>query len=260
MGSTDAEITALTEEWGDYFKDEAPQHEVKIPAAFALGKYAISFDEWDFAQSDENWRAITGMDARRPEDEGWGRDRRPVINVSWRDAKAYVTWLSSRTGQPYRLLSEAEWEYTCRAGTTSTFSWGDGITPDQANYDCDHTFRGGPQGKYMEMTVPVDSFRPNPWGLVQMHGNVWEWCEDIWYENYREKPDALKGSGEAWLEARGPIVHGGRLKGGDPSVRIVRGGCWQNFPPLLSSAGRYGAEAEAGEFDIGFRVCRTLTS
>ena len=260
MGSTDAEIETLTNDWGDYFQEEAPQHEVTIPDAFAVGKYALSFAEWDFAQSDERWPEITGMDARRPNDEGWGRDRRPVIDVSWRDARAYAAWLSERTGQKYRLLSESEWEYACRAGTTTTFSWGDGIRPDQANYDCDHAFRGGPTGEYRQMTVPVDHFGPNPWGLVQMHGNVWEWCEDIWYENYKEKPDALKVGGGAWLEVRGPIFRDGRLKGGDPSIRIARGGCWQNSPPLLSSAGRYGAEAGAGEFDIGFRLCRTVIS
>jgi formylglycine-generating enzyme required for sulfatase activity len=259
MGSTDADIKALTEEWGDYFNGQAPQHVVTIPTAFAVGKYAVSFAEWDFAQSDNIWQEITGLAPRRPADEGWGRDGRPVINVNWHDAKAYVTWLSGKTGRQYQLLSEAEWEYACRAETTTMYSWGDSIEPTQANYDCTYTFRGGPEGNPCHMTLSVDSFEPNRWGLVQMHGNVWEWCEDFWYENYENKSEALKASGGARLKEGDPIMRDGWVRGSHPSFRVSRGGCWQNYPPLLGSAVRNGGDAAVGEFDNGFRVARTIT-
>ena len=108
--------------------EEKPRHKVKIAHHFAVGHYPVTFGEWDFCTH------VGGCDGYRPYDEGWGSGRRPVINVSWEDAQAYVEWLSKETGQPYRLLSEAEWEYACRAGTTTHYSWGDEITLENANY------------------------------------------------------------------------------------------------------------------------------
>ncbi len=139
---------------------EGPPHKVTINAPFAVGRFPITFAEWDAA----------GM-PYKPDDEGWGRDRRPVIHVCWQDAKSYAAWLSRRTGKLYRLLSEAEWEYCCRAGTTTKFAFGDDITQYQAHFDG-------------EQTIEVGTFPPNAWGLHDQHGNVWEWCEDNWHNNY----------------------------------------------------------------------------
>ena len=114
---------------------ESPQHKVTIAKPFAVGRFAVTFDEWEAAQQDKDWQAVTGRAARQPKDYGWGTGDRPVIDVDWEDAKAYTTWLSAKTGKGYRLPSEAEWEYVCRAGTTTPFWWGSSITPEQANYD-----------------------------------------------------------------------------------------------------------------------------
>ena len=110
---------------GEGEDSERPRHEVTIPHAIAVGRFPVTFEEWDFAQADAEWRGITGRKSRKAKDEGWGRDRRPVIDVSWEDAQAYARWLSGKTGQPYRLLSEAEWEYACRAGSEAAYCFGD---------------------------------------------------------------------------------------------------------------------------------------
>src|SRR5262249_13929275 len=147
--------------------NEKPPHTVRIAAPFAVSRFAVMFPEWDAAVADG------GCNGYRP--KGWGRGALPVINVSWVDAKTYASWLSLKTGEVYRLLSEAEWEYCCRADTTTQFWWGDTISTEQANYDGNYTFGGGPKGEFRKGTVPADKFEPNPWGLFQMHGNVWEW-------------------------------------------------------------------------------------
>ncbi len=233
MGSSDSAIAALTKAHGDYFKDEAPQHEVTIPRPFAVGRYAVTFDEWDAA-------VAAGSVSYKPADQGWGRGRRPVINVSWDDAQAYIKWLSSKTGQTYRLLSEAEWEYCCRAGTTTHFWWGDEISTEQANYNGNYTFGKGSKGEYRQKTVPVDSFQPNPWGLYQVHGNVWEWCADCWNDNYHNAPT----DGSAWAT-------------GDCGRRVLRGGSWFNYPQHLRAAYRYRYLAGYRDGNCGFRVART---
>jgi formylglycine-generating enzyme required for sulfatase activity len=145
--------------------DEGPQRVVTLARPFAAGKFAVTFDEWDACVADG------GCNGYRPADQGWGRGRRPVISVSWDDAKAYVAWLSRRTGRTYRLLSEAEREYVARAGTTTPFWWGTSISTGQANYDGNYTY-GGRKGEYRQRTLPVDSFQQNPFGLYQVHGNV----------------------------------------------------------------------------------------
>jgi formylglycine-generating enzyme required for sulfatase activity len=192
MGSTDHDT-------------QEPVHNVVIARPFAVGKFAVTFAEWDACV------AGGGCNGYRPDDRGWGRGNRPVINVSWDEAKAYAEWLSQKTRKTYRLLSEAEHEYVTRAGTTTAFWWGREITTEQAN------FSGG-GGK----TVPVDSFEPNPWGLFNVHGNVWEWCEDIWHDTYNYAPT----DGSAWL------------RGGDDHVRVVRGGSWGSNPRVLRAANR----------------------
>jgi formylglycine-generating enzyme required for sulfatase activity len=215
---------------------EGPQHIVRIKAPFAVGRFAVTFDEWDACAADG------GCKGYRPGDEGRGRGKGPVINVSFDDAMAYVEWLSRMTGKTYRLLSEAEREYVTRAGTTTAFWWGDTISTSQANYDGNYTFRGGPKGEYRQQSLPVDSFAPNTWGLYNVHGNVWEWCEDIWHESYKGAPT----DGSAWIQ------------GGDTSRRVVRGGSWVDNPRILRAANRDSYSSGLPNNTLGFRVGRTL--
>ncbi len=213
---------------------EGPQHPVRIGARFGLGKYAVTFDEYDA------YCAASG--AEKPGDAGWGRGRRPVVNVSWEDAQGYCRWLSEETGAAYRLPSEAEWEYACRAGTTTPFWWGREITPDRANYDGREVYAGGgSKGVFRGKTEPVDAFEANPFGLYQMHGNVWEWCEDAWNGSYQGAPD----DGSVWAI-------------GDKSPAVLRGGSWGDVPYGLRSAYRGRSPRDARGNDIGFRLARTL--
>ncbi len=202
------------------FGNEGPRHRVKIPAPFAVGRFEVTFSEWDACVSDG------GCGGYRPADIGWGRDRRPVIFVDWNDARRYVSWLSQKTGHGYRLLSEAEWEYVARAGTTTRYHWGD-------DYRSDRVVDGGK----MEL---VGRYASNRFGLHDVHGNVFEWVEDCWNDSYAGAP----ADGRAWVS-------------GDCSRRVVRGGSWSNYPRDLRAAGRdwYWAEIRDG---IGFRVVRTL--
>jgi formylglycine-generating enzyme required for sulfatase activity len=161
--------------------DRETEVPVTIPRPFAVGKFAVTFDQWDACVAD---RGCT----YRPNDEGWGRGNRPVINVNWADANAYAEWLSQKAGKTYRLLSEAEREYVARADTITPFWWGYSITPKQANYNGNHTYGGGPKGEFRGRTVPVDTFEPNPWGLYNVHGNVGEWTEDCWNDSNKGNP------------------------------------------------------------------------
>jgi formylglycine-generating enzyme required for sulfatase activity len=202
---------------------EKPPHSVTIGYRFAMGKYPLTFAEYDaFCEA---------TDRQKPDDRGWSRERRPVINVSWEDAKAYVQWLSETTGKPYRLPSEAEWEYCCRAGTTTKYSCGDHITDKDANV-------GGKVGKTSEVGV----YPANPWGLHDMHGNVLEWVEDDWHENY----EGALYDGSAWSEE------------GEQGGRVMRGGSWSSAGYYARSANRLGQLGGGGNFNSGFRVARTL--
>lgn len=205
--------------------DEGPQHEVIIAKSFALGVYAVTFDEYD--------RFCREAGRKKPSDHGWRRENRPVINISWCDAQAYCAWLCEQTGLSYRLPSEAEWEYACRAGTATPFNTGDAIHSDQANFGMAH-----------KKTLPVGSFPPNKLGLCDMHGNVWEWVQDCWHENYRNAPV----DGSAWLEA----------SGGDCNRRVVRGGSWLDVPQGLRSANRYWSSTDDASNGLGFRIARAL--
>jgi formylglycine-generating enzyme required for sulfatase activity len=215
---------------------ERPRHEVTIPQAFAVGRYPVTFEEWDFAQADKDWKKITHTDPRKPKEAGWGRDRRPAIDVSWLDARAYVKWLSHKSGQPYRLLSEAEWEYACRAGSEAAYCFGDGTGElgDYAWYEGNSNVR----------THPVGEKKPNAFGLYDMHGNVWEWCEDVGHYSYEGKPKDLNASGGAW-------TIGG-------SGRVLRGGSWCIDPQLLRAAGRSTNDAVVRNYYAGFRVAKTF--
>ena len=226
MGSPDAE------EGRD--EDEGPLHRVTFAAPFAVGIYEVTFDEWDACVADG------GCGGHRPYDEGWGRGRRPVMNVNWEDAQLYVDWLSDRSGWRYRLLSEAEWEYAARAGTTGPFHTGSTISTDQANYDGDLIYGNGVWGEYRKRTMPVGSFPANGFGLHDMHGNVWEWVQDCWAADYQGVPNDGAASGS-----------------GDCTMRVVRGGSWVSSPVSLRSANRMGYD-DWGAF-TGFRVVRTQT-
>ncbi|MGF1453763.1 MAG: SUMF1/EgtB/PvdO family nonheme iron enzyme [Alphaproteobacteria bacterium] len=215
--------------------DEGPQHEVRFAAPFALGRYPVTFGEYDaFCEAEGR---------RKPKDQGWGRGGRPVIDVSWDDAKAYCAWASDRTGAAYRLPSEAEWEYACRAGTTTPFSFGETIFTDQANYDGNHRYGNGRTGEYRKRTTPVGTFPANAFGLHDMHGNVFEWCEDPWHDSYVGAP----ADGSAWVA--NPT---------DSTARVVRGGSWFSQPLRLRSAFRLRGRPDYRFDTRGLRVARTL--
>ncbi len=220
----------------DRYADEGPQHDVRIAKPFAAGAFAVTFDEWDACL------AGGGCGGYTPSDQGWGRGRRPVINVSWNDAQLYAKWLSSKTGKPYRLLSESEWEYAARAGTTTAFWQGATISPNQANYDGTRSYDGGPTGVYRGKTIPVGSFAPNAFGLYDMGGNVSQWVEDCYHDSYAGAPS----DGAAWTT-------------GDCSRRVVRGDSWGDGPKFLRSACRSWIPTGGRVESLGFRVGRTLT-
>jgi formylglycine-generating enzyme required for sulfatase activity len=208
---------------------EGPQHTVTIDKPFAVAKFAVTFDEWD--------TCVTYGDCPQGiRDGGFGRGQRPVIFVTWDDAQFYAAWLSKMTGKPYRLLTEAEYEYVTRAGTQTAYPWGDDIGKNNANCKgCGSKWDAG-------QTAPVGSFKPNAFGLYDMVGNVFQWVEDCVHNNY----DGAPTDGSAWVE------------GGDCEVRVDRGGAW-NFPPdNLRSASRDTSAIGYRIDNLGFRVGRTL--
>jgi formylglycine-generating enzyme required for sulfatase activity len=209
--------------------DEKPPHRVTIGRPFAVGKFEMTWDEWEAC-------VAHGGCKHEPEDRSWGRGKRPVINVSWDDAKQYVAWIAKLTGQQYRLLTGAEWEYAARAGTATTYSWGDGIVKGNANCNaCGSQWDN-------KQTAPVGSFKPNEFGLYDMHGNVWEWVEDLWHESYEGAPI----DGSAWV------------KDGDAAQRVVRGGSWVDDPRNLRGANRVRGTSDLRLDLLGFRLARTL--
>ena len=211
--------------------DEGPVHEVKIGYLLAVGVYPVTFEEWDACVADG------GCGGHVPGDLGWGRGNRPVINVSWEDAKKYVGWLSWKTGKGYRLLSESEWEYVARAGRVTRYWWGDEIGRNRANCDgCGSRWDN-------EKTSPVDSFSANALGLCDVHGNVTEWVEDCWNGDY----DGAPTDGSAW-----------ESEDCNCNRRVVRGGSWYNKPWGLRSAVRGWYSTEYRNDNAGFRVARTL--
>ncbi len=216
------------------FDDEGPQHEVIIQSPFALGVCAVTFADYDLFCHNTQQELL--------DDQGWGRDNRPVINVSWHDAQAYCTWLSQQTGHGYRLPSEAEWEYACRAGTQTPFSFGGNITPEQVNYDGSRPYSGDKKGQYRVKTVPVKSLPPNDWGLHEMHGNVREWVQDAWHGDYKGAPT----DGSAWESAE------------TGAARVVRGGSWDINARGCRSASRYGHRPDNRYYSdgAGFRCAR----
>jgi formylglycine-generating enzyme required for sulfatase activity len=206
---------------------EGPQHKVAIATPFAVSKFEVTFADWDACVSVGGCPQVS--------DSGFGRGSRPVINVTWDDAQHYAAWLSKMTGQRYRLLSEAEWEYAARAGSTTAYWWGDEIGIGNANcIGC-----GSKWDK--QQTSPVGSFKPNAFGLYDMVGNVWQWSQDCYHDNYIDAPK----DGSVWT-------------GGACNYRVVHGGSWIDKLVYLRSAGRSWFAPDNRVNNLGFRVARTL--
>ena len=219
------------------FEDEKPVHKVTIAKPFAVGAYEVTFDEWDACVSAGGCGGYSPDEGSTGRGRSWGRGDRPVINVSWEDAQGYLEWLSGATGKTYRLLSESEWEYTARAGTRTAYWWGNEIGTNRANCDgCGSRWDN-------KQTAPVGSFRPNAFGLYDVHGNVWEWVEDCWNDSYR---GGAPTDGSVWEE-------------GDCESAVLRGGSWYIYPRYLRSAFRDRLTAGNRLNNVGFRVARTLT-
>jgi len=223
------------------YDTEGPQREVSI-VRFALSRTEITFDDWGACVDAKGCQSNPS-----PSDEGWGRGSRPVINVSWDDAKEYVAWLNrSVGGAPYRLPSEAEWEYAARARTTTAYPWGEEASHEQANYGTDECCNGLASGRDEWVnTSPVGSFPSNSFGLQDMHGNVLEWVEDCWHEDYEGAPQ----NGSPWLSQQASGC----------SQRVLRGGSWYVNPRYLRSADRGRNDPVDRDDVVGFRLARTLT-
>jgi formylglycine-generating enzyme required for sulfatase activity len=214
------------------YANESPQHIVAIAEPFAVSKYEVTFAEWDTC-------VAYGACKQTPADSGWGRGQRPVIYVNWDDARQYAAWLSKITGKPYRLLSEAEYEYAARAGTLTAYPWGDDIKLNgTAMTNCDGC--GSQWDK--QQTAPVGSFAANRFGLYDMVGNVWEWVEDCYHDDYNGAP----ADGSPWI--------------GNCGDRVVRAGAWDIAPRNVRSALRAGINTDNRANYLGFRVARALTA
>ena len=208
----------------DCAEAEKPRHEVVIARPFAISRYEVTFEDYDRFTF-----------PYKVDDEGWGRGRRPVINISWEEATAYAAWLSAQTGKRYRLPTEAEWEYAARARSSTRYSWGDDVGRNQAN--CNNEFCGDP----WEFTAPAGSFATNAWGLHDMQGNVYEWVQDCWNGSY----DGAPADGSAW-------------ESGDCNRRVGRGGSWYGGPGVLRPASRNGGASALRSHLIGFRLVQDL--
>ncbi|MBF0284935.1 MAG: SUMF1/EgtB/PvdO family nonheme iron enzyme [Magnetococcales bacterium] len=219
MGSPDSEA--------ERNEDEGPQHWVELDG-FWMGKYPVTQAEWE----------ALGM---KNESKSKGK-RNPVETVSWHQAREFIDKLNERTPEVFALPSEAQWEYVCRAGTATPFSFGETISTDQANYDGNYVYGKGTKGIYREKTTPVGMFPPNPWGLCDMHGNVWEWCED-WYDAaFYGRPEAVE---------RNPLC-----KNSANGDRVLRGGSWSIDPRGLRSAQRFWNRPDYRVNWVGFRLVR----
>lgn len=214
--------------------NERPQHEVTVPAFF-MGRYPVT---------QAQWRVVASYPAvdrdLNPDPSSFKGNDLPVEQISWLDAIEFCQRLSNQTGQLYRLPSEAEWEYACRAGTQTPFYFGETLTPELANYDGNHTYNDGPKGVYRESTTPVGIFPANAWGLCDMHANVWEWCQDDWHNNYESRSEDVY----AWLD-----------ESSTNNRKVLRGGSWNNSPRNCRSVVRYGNITDICPRNFSFRLC-----
>ncbi len=222
-------------------RNEGPQHRVKLKA-FVLGQTPITQAQWRAVARQvpplgKSWQRELALNPSRFSDQP-DSAQRPVEQVSWHDASEFCRRLSVLSGDHYTLPSEAQWEYACRAGSTTPFAFGEMITPRLANYDGNRGYARGPKGVYQEQTTPAGMFAANAWGLLDMHGNVWEWCLDHWHASYIGVP----ADGSAWVS------------GGDPDQRPLRGGSWVGSPGLCRSAQRHPTKPAYAGHSIGFRV------
>jgi formylglycine-generating enzyme required for sulfatase activity len=220
-------VPAGSFDMGSATEYENPVHRVSISKPFAIGRYEVTFGEWDQCVDD-------GGCKHRPDDREWGRGDRPVINVSWLDAKAFVTWLSQKTGKTYRLPTEAEWEYAARGGSNTAYWWGRDVGSRQAN--CRECNTGD-----VQKTAPVGSYKPNAFGLYDTAGNAAEWIEDCWNDNYRGAPN----NGSAWTS-------------GQCRLRVLRGGAFDSQAKYLRSMARFRYDTDVRYIANGFRVVREL--
>jgi formylglycine-generating enzyme required for sulfatase activity len=214
---------------------EGPQHEVTL-GAFWMAQTPIT---------QAQWRAVAGWQKGgrdlEPDPSEFKGANRPVEQVSWFDAQEFCRRLSQRTGRRYTLPSEAQWEYACRAGSTTPFHFGATLTPELANYDGNYVHGNGPKGTYRQQTIDVASFPANAWALHDMHGNVYEWCEDHWHDSYNFAP----GDDQPWLIPAAA----------DDAPRLLRGGSWLSLPWYCRSAFRNFIHPVSRDLIIGFRVC-----
>ncbi|MBI4751015.1 MAG: SUMF1/EgtB/PvdO family nonheme iron enzyme [Acidobacteria bacterium] len=238
MGSTNADVEAAFADAKRYnpkaerewFTREQPQHRVTFSQPFYLGKFQVTQAQWQEVMGN-NPSSFKG-------------DTLPVEQVSWNDCQEFLKKLNAKKDNYiYRLPSEAEWEYACRAGTTTPFSFGEPITTDQVNYDGHYPYGNAPKGEYRQKTTPVGSFPANAWGLHDMHGNVWEWCQDWYQDTYAGVPD----DGSA------------RESGSDQRFRVMRGGSWFDGADFCRSAFRYRNNPEFVGRNSGFRVVAVRT-
>jgi formylglycine-generating enzyme required for sulfatase activity len=216
------------------FDDEGPQHEVTL-GAFWMAQTPITQAQWRAVAA---WQKLERD--LKPDPAQFKGANRPVERVSWHDAQEFCRRLSQRTGQRYGLPSEAQWEYACRAGSTTPFHFGATLTPELANYDGNNCYVNGPKGPNRGQTTEVASFPANDWGLHDMHGNVWEWCADHWYDSYNLAP----GDDQPWLIAAAAANE----------QKLLRGGSWIGDPGDCRSAYRSHDEAVSDDDDVGFRV------
>ena len=214
--------------------DEGPQHRVNFPRDGWLGQFAVT---------QAQYQAVMGRNPATRYDSKFIDPQKPVVGVSWDEAVEFCDRLSHNTGRAYRLPTEAEWEYACRAGTTTPFSFGETLTPDLANYNGNSTYGQGPKGIYRQKTTTVGSFLANPWGLYDMHGNVWEWCLDPWSDNY------------SWKTEDHPALKDGTIiLPYSNTSRVLRGGSWYNYPRYCRSAYRGRITRDGFDFNGGFRL------
>jgi formylglycine-generating enzyme required for sulfatase activity len=217
--------------------NERPQHRVQIShiSQFLIGRYPVTQAQWRVVAGYQRFNQDLNLDP-----SNFKGDNRPVENVSWADTQEFCMRLSNKTGMNYRLPSEAEWEYACRAGTETPFHFGETITTELANYNGEYVYNNGSKGKYHRGTTDVGIFPANDWGLHDMHGNIWERCEDDWHDSYENAPK----DGSAWVESD-------RTK----TFKLLRGGSWDDKPGDCRSATRGNDTRDNVSSVVGFRVC-----